>query len=152
MGMSDVSHLSLPAAFAVVMVAGFAGLGMPAAFAACDATLRGELLPDPGSQFRGFRIRPTKLLFFSLDEIREDRGDRGAVTFQSFRVTKARTRFPIPFELTIHSSKDCPQELRLSVAGSDRDGLHYEYPLSGSKQIRLEKQEFERVIVHWPSF
>jgi hypothetical protein len=122
-----------------------------AALGACNATLRGELVPDDSPKQR-FRAVPQKLLFFSLDEIAEDNGHTVEKNFQSFTFPNTKMTFPIPFVLNIDSPKDCPKELQLSVRGSDRDGVHYEFPMRGWKTISLEKLEFESVIVIPPTF
>lgn len=109
-----------------------------AALAACRTTLHGELVPSDNRN-NPFPVVPQKLLFFSLSEITQEKGQTVSKSFQSFTFPNAKTTFPIPLALNIDSPKDCPKELMLSVAGSDRDGLHYEFPLSGSRRINLEK-------------
>jgi hypothetical protein len=137
--------LSSTAVFALVAVC-VVTLISPAALGACNTTLRGELLPDDRPN-QLFRVVPAKLLFFSLDEITEENGQRFEQNFQSFRFSNAKATFPIPFVLTINSPKDCPKELTLKVVGSDHDGFHYDYPMQGWKKISLEKFEFESVVV-----
>jgi hypothetical protein len=123
-----------------------------AAFGACRTTLRGELVAvDPPDQ--RFRVVPTKLLFFSLHELREKNGLTVEELFQSFPdFQNAKTTFPIPFTLNVDSPRDCPKELTLWVQGSDYAGLHYGFPINGRKKISLEKPEFESVRVSSPSF
>jgi hypothetical protein len=120
-----------------------------AALAACKTTLHGELVArDDLKQFN--RAVPQRWLSFSLSEIVQENGYTVAKSFQLFTFPNAKTTFPIPFALNVDSSKDCPTELKLSVTGSDRLGFHYEFPLSGSKKVSLEK--FESILVGPPSF
>ncbi len=122
------------------------------ALGACHTILRGELVPDSRPQDPRVRVVPQKLLFFSLDEIRRDSGHPVATAFQSFAIPNDRTSFPIPFELAVHSSRDCPRELSLYVSGSNREGFHYEYPLRGWAEISPDKPEFLKVIVYRLTF
>jgi hypothetical protein len=122
---------------------------LTAALGACKTTLHGELVArdDPRQLFR---VIPQQWLFFSLSEIVQENGYTAAKSFQSFTFPNAKTTFPIPFALNIDSPKDCPKELELSVGGSDRVGLHFEYPQAGWRRVNLEK--FERIRVGPPSF
>jgi hypothetical protein len=121
-----------------------------ATLGACNMTLHGELVPD--DRPRRFRAVPQKLLFFSLNEITEQNGRTVEKNFQSFRFPNTKMTFPVPFALNIDSPKDCPKQLQLNVVGSDRDGVHYEFPMEGRKTISLEKFEFQSVIVYPPYF
>lgn len=121
------------------------------ALGACNTTLRGQLVADDNPKQR-FRAVPQKLLFFSLYEVAEENGYTVEKNFQSFTFSNTKMTFPIPFVLNIDSPKDCPKELQLDVVGSDRAGLHYEFPMWGRKKISLERLEFESVIVRPPTF
>ncbi|WP_141686822.1 hypothetical protein [Bradyrhizobium sp. LMTR 3] len=101
-------------------------------------------MPDDNPKQR-FRVVPQKWLSFSLGEIVQENGYPVAKSFQSFVFPNTKTTFPIPFALNIDSPKDCPKELQLHVSGSDRIGLHYEYPLNGCGRVNLEKFESIRV-------
>jgi hypothetical protein len=147
---NNVPLVSSTVAFASV-VACVVTLMSTTALGACDMTLRGELVAEDSPRNR-FRAVPQKLLFFSLDEITEENGHTVQKRFQSFRFPNTKTTFPIPFALDVNSPRDCPKELKLYVVGSDRDGVHYEFPMQGWKKISLEKLEYESVIVYPPSF
>jgi hypothetical protein len=120
-------------------------------FGACNATLRGELVPydDPRQLYPAV---PQKLLSFGLSEVVEENGQRLERNFQSFAFENSHMTFPIPFVLNIDSPKDCPKELNLYVTGSNHAGFHHEFPLHGMKKVRLDEAEFQRVVVAPPSF
>jgi hypothetical protein len=139
---SVAAIFTLVAAFVVTLIS-------TAALGACKATLYGELVPDDNPK-RLYAVIPQKLLFFSLGEITQEKGQTVSKSFQSFTFPNAKTTFPIPFALNIDSPKDCPKELDLHVTGSDRLGFHYEFPLNGGRRVNLEK--FERIRVGPPSF
>jgi hypothetical protein len=150
LALNNMPLVSSTASFAL-MAACVMTLMSTAALGACSMTLHGELVPDDSPRQR-FRAVPQKRLFFSLNEITEQNGLRVEKNFQSFRFPNAKMTFPVPFALKLDSPKDCPKQLQLDVHGSDRDGLHYEFPMSGRKTISLEKFEFQRVIVYPPYF
>jgi hypothetical protein len=145
---NNMPRVSVTAMFALV-AACVVTLISTAALGACKTTLYGELVPGDNRN-NPFPVVPQKLLFFSLSEITQEKGQTVSKSFQSFTFPNAKTTFPIPFALDIDSPKDCPKELELSVTGSDRDGFHYEFPLSGWRRVNLEK--FERLRVGRPSF
>ena len=148
--MNHMPLVSSTALFAL-MAACVMTLMPTAALGACNMTLHGELVPDDSPRQR-FRAVPQKLLFFSLNEITERNGRTVETSFQSFRFPNTKMTFPVPFALNIDSPKNCPKELQLNVLGSDRDGLHYEFPMRGRKTISLEKSEFQSVVVYPPYF
>jgi hypothetical protein len=140
-------RVSVAAIFTLV-AASVVTLISTAALGACKTTLSGELVAyDDPKQL--FPFVPQKWLFFSLGELVQENGYTVEKSFQSFTFPNAKTTFPIPFALDIDSPKDCPKELQLSVSGSDRVGLRYEFPLNGWRRVNLEK--FERIRVFPPS-
>jgi hypothetical protein len=114
-------------------------------------TLRGDLVPDRDP--KRYQTTPQRMLFFTINEIIEETGQRMAKHFQSFSFESATMSFPIPFALDIDSPRDCPKDVELSVTGTDSPAFRYEYPLRGMKVFSPgDAREFQRVIVFAPTF
>ena len=117
---------------------------------ACKKTLRGELVQSPDRSLAS----PEKFLRFTLSEIvrgSEAKAGESLKDFQTFIVPNTMTTFPIPFALSIDTSKNCPPDLRLSVRASHKDDsiiffTHGDVPVTGAKRVDLD--EFERIPVY----